>query len=93
MSHPQNDNYEETIFEYKQESEAMKAVNRLSSHERKFNELSEITDLFGDLTNAFAGKGIDYQREFSANTRTDLSKTIILDELNFQFGRPELINS
>lgn len=87
MSHPQNDHYEETIHEYKQESEAMKAANRLPTYERRFNELGEITNMLGDLANAFSGKGIDYQREFSANTRTDLSKTLIVDELNFQFGR------
>ncbi|HEX8266959.1 MAG TPA: hypothetical protein VF596_16275 [Pyrinomonadaceae bacterium] len=87
MSHPQNDNYEESINEYKQESEAMKAANRLPAYEHKLNEINEITNMLGDLAHAFAGKGIDYQREFSANTRTDLAKILIVDELNFQFGR------
>lgn len=87
MSHPQNDHYDETINEYKRESEAMKAAQRLPSYERKVHELGEISDLLGDLSNAFAGKGIDYQREFSANTRTDLAKILMVDDLNFQYGR------
>jgi hypothetical protein len=87
MSHPQNEHYEETNYEYKQESEAMKAANRLPDYERKIHEINKINTLLGDLSNAFSGKGIDYQREFSANTRTDLAKNLIVDELNFQLGR------
>lgn len=87
MSHPSNTHHDETNFEYKQESEAMKAANRLPEHERKLSEINEISNLLGDLANAFAGKGIDYQREFSANTRTSLAKSLLVDDLNFQFGR------
>jgi hypothetical protein len=89
MSHPQNDHYEESIYEYKQESDAMKAANRLPQWERQFHKIDEIKILLGDLANAFAGNSIDYQREYSANTRTALAKSLIVDELNFQFGRPE----
>ena len=96
MSHPSNDHYNETINEYAEEynptnfhqSKAMQAAERLPQWERKFNEIDPIAILLGDLSNAFAGKGIDYQREFSANTRTELSKTLITNELNFQFGQP-----
>lgn len=87
MSHPQNDNYNETINEFRQESEAMKAANRLPSYERKLSEIDAIGILLGDLSNAFAGKPINYEREFTANTRTDLAKTLMVDDLNFQFGR------
>ncbi len=87
MSNLQNDHYEESIHEYKRESKAMKAANRLPSYVRKFSEMSAIEILLADLSDAFAGKGIDYQREFSANTRTDLAKSLMVDEINFQFGR------
>jgi hypothetical protein len=92
MSHPQNDHFNETINDYTPEtshqSKAMQAAERLPQHERKFNEIGEFSTLIGDLANAFAGKGIDYQREFTANTRTALSETLGVDELNFQLGQP-----
>lgn len=68
-------------LEPRTKSEEMKVVDRLPYYEKQFNKIGEINDLISDLKDAFSGKPLNYEREFTANTRTSLAKEIYVHEL------------
>lgn len=102
MSLKENDHYNETMREYKSELEALlnDLKDKKLPSKTTFGDLQYLVPVpyskFYNMENPrprltyFYNQQeskIDYQREFSANTRTDLAKNLLVDELNFQHGR------